>query len=260
MIKPLYMLLSTNLKSTLINSAFQAHTSAREISFHKGSVAEDFGLTMIEKLFHPCVIVLQDHYSNVKYVSSNGVHLFGYTSEDLKNKVFRNITACLHTEDNESFVRARQKIETLSRTISQQEMLEYRFVMNYRFRRGDGKYIHILEERIYMADHLGNYKSFLLFKDISAERPFIRVRLEWLKYHNGTYLKINSYVPTSAETYFSQREIEVLQLIKEGCSSKEIADALCISINTVRNHRSNLFKKAQARNMVELLNYADSML
>ena len=51
----------------------------------------------------------------------------------------------------------------------------------------------------------------------------------------------------------SQREIEVLQAIAQGSSTKEIAVALFISENTVENHRKNLFRKLRARNMAELI-------
>lgn len=51
----------------------------------------------------------------------------------------------------------------------------------------------------------------------------------------------------------SQREIEVLQAIAQGSSTKEIAVALSISENTVENHRKNLFRKLRARNMAELI-------
>jgi PAS domain S-box-containing protein len=233
--------------------------SGQDGSMHKQAAAENMALSMIEKLFHPCVIVLQDIYMHVKFISGNSVHLFGYTTDELKNKVFRTFAACLHEEDKEPFLRARQKMDELTRSIHPYEITEYRFVMNYRFRRADGKYIHMQEERITMADHTGGYMYFFVFKDISAEKPFVRIHVEWLKYKNGVYQKINSYVPITSETHFSQRETEVLQLIKEGFSSKEIAEILCISINTVRNHRSNLFKKAHARNMVELLNYAEAV-
>lgn len=41
----------------------------------------------------------------------------------------------------------------------------------------------------------------------------------------------------------SSREIEVLKLIAEGKINKEIADKLCISINTVITHRKNISSK-----------------
>lgn len=49
----------------------------------------------------------------------------------------------------------------------------------------------------------------------------------------------------------SKREIEVLKLIGDGCTSKEIAVVLCISINTVSRHRQNILEKLQVKNSVE---------
>lgn len=51
----------------------------------------------------------------------------------------------------------------------------------------------------------------------------------------------------------SKRENEILSLIVEGKITKEIADVLCISINTVENHRANLFKKFEVNNVAELI-------
>jgi LuxR family maltose regulon positive regulatory protein len=41
----------------------------------------------------------------------------------------------------------------------------------------------------------------------------------------------------------SQRELEVLRLLTDGLSNPQIADHLCISINTVRFHTKNLYGK-----------------
>ena len=51
----------------------------------------------------------------------------------------------------------------------------------------------------------------------------------------------------------SQRELQVLQLIASGLSTKEIAQSLIIAENTVENHRKSLFRKMKARNMAELI-------
>ena len=54
----------------------------------------------------------------------------------------------------------------------------------------------------------------------------------------------------------STREKEVLTLLAEGKSSREIADLLYISIRTVEHHRSSINKKIKAKNIVELVKYA----
>jgi len=54
----------------------------------------------------------------------------------------------------------------------------------------------------------------------------------------------------------SSRELEVLRLIAEGRSGRQIADALYISEKTVDRHRANIFDKLGMRDRVELTLYA----
>ena len=51
----------------------------------------------------------------------------------------------------------------------------------------------------------------------------------------------------------SQREVQVLELTSEGHSSREIADLLHISKETVKSHRKHLLLKLNARNAAHLV-------
>ncbi|MEI8054134.1 MAG: response regulator transcription factor [Bacteroidota bacterium] len=53
----------------------------------------------------------------------------------------------------------------------------------------------------------------------------------------------------------SEREIDVLKFIKEGLSSKEIAEKLFLSSRTVEVHRSNILKKLNLKNTASLLKF-----
>jgi DNA-binding NarL/FixJ family response regulator len=52
------------------------------------------------------------------------------------------------------------------------------------------------------------------------------------------------------------REEEVLKLVAEGNSSKEIARILVISVKTVERHRANMLQKLGLRDRLELTRYA----
>ena len=52
------------------------------------------------------------------------------------------------------------------------------------------------------------------------------------------------------------REREVLKFIAEGCSNKEIADLLFISVRTVENHRANIMRKLNIKSTASLIKYA----
>lgn len=53
---------------------------------------------------------------------------------------------------------------------------------------------------------------------------------------------------------FTKREEEVLLLLRQGMTSREIADLLFVSEHTVKNHRKNMMRKAGVSNVIELLN------
>lgn len=54
----------------------------------------------------------------------------------------------------------------------------------------------------------------------------------------------------------TQREREVLKLVAEGYTSKEMAGFLCISPKTVERHRSNIMNKLDLHNVSELTSFA----
>lgn len=62
--------------------------------------------------------------------------------------------------------------------------------------------------------------------------------------------------PDSGENAVSPREKEILQLLAEGKSNKDISDLLNLSIKTVETHRSNIMRKLGFHNITDLVLYA----
>ena len=61
---------------------------------------------------------------------------------------------------------------------------------------------------------------------------------------------------TNGATRLSPRQLQVLGMIAEGYSSKEIAAAFGISESTVKSHRKNLMEKLNIHDRVELTRHA----
>jgi DNA-binding NarL/FixJ family response regulator len=71
------------------------------------------------------------------------------------------------------------------------------------------------------------------------------------------YLKPHSVNPTLVlPARLSGREREVVQLVSEGKTSKEIATLLGVSVKTAETHRSNVMLKLRLHSTVELVMYA----
>ena len=78
-----------------------------------------------------------------------------------------------------------------------------------------------------------------------AETPLIREFLRGAR--NDEPLREDPLTP---------REVEVVKLIAESYSTRQIADALTISEKTVDRHRANIFEKLAMHDRVELTRYA----
>ena len=55
------------------------------------------------------------------------------------------------------------------------------------------------------------------------------------------------------EGLLSERELEIVRLITEGLTNKEIAGRVGISVNTVKYHVARIYEKMQVTNRTELL-------
>jgi len=73
---------------------------------------------------------------------------------------------------------------------------------------------------------------------------------------HGTSADLDGADHTPARTPLTRREREVLQLLAEGKSNKEIGIALRISTKTAETHRARLMAKLHVHSIAELVRYA----
>jgi DNA-binding NarL/FixJ family response regulator len=72
---------------------------------------------------------------------------------------------------------------------------------------------------------------------------------------NG-YLRPQEQSHTSKQAVLTPREREVIQLVAEGKSTKEVAIALSLSVKTAETHRTNLMRKLGLHSVADLTLYA----
>jgi len=122
------------------------------------------------------------------------------------------------------------------------------------------------ENEEYIRNALAFGASGYILKDASAEELISAVR----SVHRGelvlspaitslvvlNYLRWGDSYNQDSTEFLSPREREVLQLIAEGHTNKQIAEILCISIKTVQAHRTNLMSKLDLHDKGELIKYA----
>jgi len=91
-------------------------------------------------------------------------------------------------------------------------------------------------------------------KSLSQHKPFFTDRISEAIL-SSLVGSTASHVGT-ADHPLSSREREVLQLLAENKSNKEIATTLGISVRTVETHRRSIMKKLKISSIVELVHYA----
>jgi DNA-binding NarL/FixJ family response regulator len=64
---------------------------------------------------------------------------------------------------------------------------------------------------------------------------------------------------TGNDVSLSKREEQILRMITNDMSNKEIAESLLVSIRTIEAHRLNILRKFQANNIEEVLAYYKDM-
>jgi DNA-binding NarL/FixJ family response regulator len=70
------------------------------------------------------------------------------------------------------------------------------------------------------------------------------------------YVQNRRQVNAELADQLSPREIEIITLIAEGKSSKEIAEILFLSFRTIQNHRTKIMKKLNLKKNTDLVKYA----
>jgi len=130
----------------------------------------------------------------------------------------------------------------------------------YRLRRKDGGYASILRKSTpFLKDDDGQVRAYISrctdIGDIGDEH-----RVKWKIFgpkseHFSDFLEPLEREPPGSPL-FTEREMDVLRLLRDGLTSAEIAEELYISVNTVNTHRKSLMRKAEVGKTVDLLFFA----
>jgi DNA-binding NarL/FixJ family response regulator len=91
---------------------------------------------------------------------------------------------------------------------------------------------------------------------LSNHRPFFTSRATEVLLDNMRGSLRNGDHSFAAHRRLTSREREIVQLVAEGKSSKDVATFLCGSVKTVETHRANIMRKLQLHTVVELVRYA----
>src|SRR5271156_4798385 len=97
----------------------------------------------------------------------------------------------------------------------------------------------------------------IAIETLANHKPFLTPRATEVMLTNFKEGRMrSSETPTTVGNRLTTREREIVQLLAEGKSSKEVASSLCISVKTAETHRANIMRKLQLHTVTELVRYA----
>jgi DNA-binding NarL/FixJ family response regulator len=91
---------------------------------------------------------------------------------------------------------------------------------------------------------------------LANHKPFFTPRATEVMLTNFNEGKTKADLPETMRDRLTSREREIVQLLAEGKSSKEVASSLNISVKTAETHRANIMRKLQLHTVSELVRYA----
>lgn len=194
-----------------------------------------------------------------RYVSKNIERLSGYASADFMEKGPYFTCLLMHPEDRPHVMEhVHERRLAFLGSLPGEEYKNYKFTYNCRLRKRNGTYIHLLiQEIVLQADARGN--PLLLTgtaTDVSTLKESTSIQLSATRFSRDGDDEPSIRLYQSRQEAVSLRELQVLQLLATGQTTEEVARALRISPNTVKNHRKKMFARTGARNVAELVGMA----
>jgi len=167
----------------------------------------------------------------------------------------------IHPDDLPIVMDSYKKAFTFFLSRPEEERKDYKLIQNFRQRDKYGKYLNLILQLVVLElDKKGNIWLALILDDLLPDKiSFEGVNRRLINLKTGKICLFKNELEPNKKTILSTREVEVLGLVSKGFASKEIADKLFLSVNTVNNHRQNILEKVKASNTSEAVNYARNL-
>lgn len=220
----------------------------------------DYHRPFLERLdvIDSSVITVFDLYKREHvFISSKYESILGFNIKDADDEGIEYFNRNIHPDDIILLTEAGCYFMEMSFAVPKEKIREFKVVTSYRMKKADGTYIRVLEQHSVLEfDKRGNAWLSLSLLDISPEQDMDKPAQSRL--FNFVTGELYHFPPPGIvlqDSLLTRREKEILELLATGLISKQIADKLCISVNTVNTHRQRIIEKLDVTNTAEAINY-----
>lgn len=250
------------MKSLDCPSSFELHRMAgysKKID-ERSSVIEEYilspELTSVESgTGYSCVF----DWTRMSYtfISPSIETILGYSRELFLNEGLNFAFSIIHPADVQKLKEIHAAIFKYYYNTTANLRSKLRFSYNFRVKRADNVYIHILRQSTFNScdGHGKPATEIINSTDITGYKlsTDISLIIHSLS-EKGIYDLCHEHSFSESSTFLSSREKQILELIKKGNTTKDIAGKLYLSAETVKSHRKHIIAKTGAVNMTAAIN------
>jgi len=185
------------------------------------------------------------------FVSKRSAQMMGIKPEELHPNHFLEAS---HPDDLNKTSLGRVKLFKMAHKVTIEKKGYSLMSSNFRMRNAEGKYSNFL------------YQLYVFYSKLPYESAFlikIHTNIDWCRkmkygyhYYSGndlSYFRFPDDDLLMTGIPFTNREFEIISLIATGLHSKEIAEKLFISPETVNTHRRNILKKSDKATISDVI-------
>jgi len=219
-------------------------------------------LTHINTPFMPAFFVVD--YATKGYLTwTDGVKsLTGYDARDI---IAGGLGFTLDKSNKDFLKTLNHKIfpSTVShlQNIPRHEQPNHLFSFNHQIQKANGQWLNYLQRGIYITSKETNLPLYCIGMsvDISAYKKDRTMLLTVEKIDKTTnslsFIDQNCFYLNEDEAQLTNQEKNIVKYIVDGLSSKMIANKLHLSENTIANHRKNMLRKTNTKNVAQLIGF-----
>jgi DNA-binding CsgD family transcriptional regulator len=190
--------------------------------------------------------------------------LLGYDMDELGNNGFDFFDSKIHADDIIQLTKNGISLLKLYFLFTSDEKANYKLINEYRMLNSSGIYIRVIEQhQLLELDAYGNVWLALSIIDISPNQEAdSELKSQLLNFRTGKIIPFQEEDVSNKETVnisLTQREKQIIKMVKDGFLSKEISSKLSISVHTVNTHRQRVLEKLGANNSMEAIVFASKL-
>jgi DNA-binding CsgD family transcriptional regulator len=215
-------------------------------------------LNQLDKLGNSAISIFDMNKRDHVYISKNYATIFGYDLQEVEQEGWSYFDKDYHPDDLYHLMEAGIYFIKMGLALPVETIKDYKLIYDYRRKNKQGQYIRVIEQQTVLElDIKNNIWLALSVLDISPDKDIsIPFRCRLVNSKSG---ELFHFPPEEDLPKLSSREIEILSLIAKGLISKQIADKLYISVNTVNTHRQRIIEKLNVSNTAEAIQYASRL-